>query len=216
MKEVHCILFFKKEDDGLEEYRSNSHKLRELPETVTEERKLEPVVSGQAMAQKKTGLGRVASSIVTESFSSLGNYLLEDWLIPAVKKTIDDLFSNGIHYLLYGKSAEPKSGTLASKISYSGFYQKPYGGQSTMSSSVLDFENIIFSNRGDAEAVLTAMDDIIDRFGVVSVGDLYELSDVQAPSYTVNKYGWLNIRSAEVIRCRDGYMLKLPRPTVLT
>ena len=201
----------------MEEYKSNSHKLRDVPaDSMVEEKKLEPVISGQAVAQKKTGLSKVASSIVSESFTSLGTYLLEDWLIPACKKTIDDLVSNGIHYLLYGKSAEPKSGSLTSKISYSGFYQKSGSSSQTLpSTSVLDYDNIIFSNRGDAEAVLSAMDDIIDSYGVVSVGDLYELSNVAIPSYTVNKYGWMNIRSAEVIRCRDGYMLKMPRATVL-
>lgn len=202
---------------SLEEYKSNSHKSKELSaEPMAEERKLESVVSGQTTTQKKSGLSKYTGSIIQESFSSLGNYLLEDWLIPSFKKTIDDLFSNGIHYLLYGKSAEPKSGTLASKISYSGFYQKSYGSESRDTpSSVLDYDNIIFSNRGDAEAVLSAMDDIIDRYGVASIGDLYELSNVAIPSYTVNKYGWMNIRSAEVIRCRDGYMLKMPRATVL-
>lgn len=200
----------------MEEYRSNSHKLREMPEApMVEERKLESVVSGQTVTQKKSGLSKYAGSIIQESFSSLGEYLLEDWLIPSFKKTIDDLFSNGIHYLLYGRSAEPKSGSLASKISYSGFYQKSYNTDSRSVSPVLDYDNIIFSNRGDAEAVLSAMDDIIDQYGVASVGDLYELSNVSIPSYTVNKYGWMNIRSAEVIRCRDGYMLKMPRATVL-
>lgn len=199
----------------LEEYMSNSHKLREIKsEPVTEERKLESVITGPAVTQKKSGLSKFAGSIVQESFSSLGEYLVEDWLIPAFKKTIDDLFTNGIHFLLYGKAAETRSGTLASKISYSGFYQNSPSRQ-TSTSSVLEYDNIIFSNRGDAEAVLSAMDDAIDSYGVVSVGDLYELSNVPIPSYTVNKYGWLNIRSAEVIRCRDGYMLKLPRATVL-
>lgn len=182
----------------------------------TEEKKIDPVVSGQAMTQKKTGFSKFAGSIVQESFSSLGEYLLEDWLIPAAKKTIDDLFSNGIHYLLYGRSAEPRSGSIASKIAYNGFYSKSYSDSGRVNvSSPVDYDNIVFSNRGDAEAVLTAMDDIIDRYGVVSIGDLYELSDVAAPSYTVNKYGWTNIRSAEVIRCRDGYLLKMPKATEL-
>ena len=202
----------------MEEYRSNSHKLREAPtSSTTEEKKLEPVISGSAVAQKKTGFSKFAGSIVQESFSSLGQYIVEDWLIPAFKKTVYDVFSNGMHYLLYGKSAETKSGSLASKISYSGFYQKSYGESSStpVSNPVFDYDNIIFSNRGDAEAVLSVMDDCIDVYGVVSVGDFYELSNVAIPSYTVNKYGWTNIRSAEVIRCRDGYMIKLPRAMAL-
>lgn len=202
----------------MEEYRSNSHKLRETQDSsVTEEKKLDPVISGQATTQKKTGLSKFAGSIVQESFSSLGAYIVEDWLIPAFKKTVYDVFSNGMHYLLYGKSAESKSGSLASKISYSGFYQKSYNEPNSAmpANSVFDYDNVIFASRGDAEAVREAMDDILDSYGVVSVGDFYELSNVAIPSYTVNKYGWTNIRSAEVVRCRDGYMIKLPRAMVL-
>ena len=30
-------------------------------------------------------------------------------------------------------------------------------------------------------------------------------------SYTDNKYGWTHLRSADVQRVRDGYLLKLPK-----
>ena len=201
----------------MEEYRSNSHKLRDgAVEPVVPERKLDSVVSGQAVVQKKTGFSKIASSIIAEDARNVGAYIVTDVLIPAIKKSLDDIVSNGIHMLLYGRAAESRSGSLASKISYSGFYQKSYNDRERqVDTSAFDYDNIIFSNRGDAEAVLSSLDDIIDSYGVVSVGDLYELSDIAAPSYTVNKYGWTNIRSAEVIRCRDGYMLKMPRATVL-
>lgn len=143
---------------------------------------------------------------------------MTDVLIPAIKKSLDDIVSNGIHMLLYGKAAESRSGVSASRISYNSYWSNSKLSEPLRSNpvgSALDYDNIIFNNRGDAEAVLTAMDDILDQFGVVSVGDLYELSDVTTPSYTVNKYGWYNIRSAEVVRCRDGYMLKLPRAVVI-
>ena len=36
------------------------------------------------------------------------------------------------------------------------------------------------------------------------------MADLTSP-YTSNKYGWTNIRSAEAVRVRDGYILKLPK-----
>ena len=56
------------------------------------------------------------------------------------------------------------------------------------------------------------MDELIDRYEVVSVADLYELVGITG-NYTDNKYGWTNIRNAEVVRVRDGYVLKLPKAT---
>ena len=63
---------------------------------------------------------------------------------------------------------------------------------------------------GEAEEVLSRMDELIDTYGVVSVADLYDLIG-KSCEYTDNKYGWTNIRNAEPIRVYNGYMLKLPK-----
>ena len=76
------------------------------------------------------------------------------------------------------------------------------------------YEDIIFPNRGEAEKVLDKMEELIDYYGLVSVADLYELVGL-AGDYPDNKYGWTSIRSAEVMRVRNGYILKLPKAIVL-
>ena len=58
------------------------------------------------------------------------------------------------------------------------------------------------------------MDELIDQYGVVSVGDLYDLVGVTG-AYTDNNYGWTDLRTASVVRTRDGYMIKLPRALAL-
>jgi hypothetical protein len=54
------------------------------------------------------------------------------------------------------------------------------------------------------------MDDIIERYRMVSVADLFDLVG-ESCSFTDQKYGWTNLRNAEVVRVRDGYMIKLPK-----
>ena len=54
------------------------------------------------------------------------------------------------------------------------------------------------------------MEELISMYGLVSVADLYELVGITG-SYTDNKYGWYDIRSASVVRVRDGYLLKFPK-----
>ena len=54
------------------------------------------------------------------------------------------------------------------------------------------------------------MDELIETYGVASVADLYDLVGLRC-EYTDNKYGWNNLRNAEPIRVRDGYMLKMPK-----
>lgn len=200
----------------MEEFIPNSHKSRDGEVEQIPEKKLGPVISGSVTTQKRSGFGKFAESMIAEDVTNVGSFILTDVLIPAFKKTIVDIVTNGIDMLLYGKTGVSKSSSSLSRITYSGSsyynYAKVTEPQRALSSSsVFDYDNIVFDNRGDAEAVLTAMEDILDQFGVVSVGDLYDLADVPTPNYTVNKYGWANIRSAQVIRVKDGYLLKLPK-----
>ena len=54
------------------------------------------------------------------------------------------------------------------------------------------------------------MDEIIDTYGIVTIADFYDLAGVTG-DYTTNNYGWTNIRNAEVVRVRDGYIIKMPK-----
>lgn len=200
----------------MEEYRSNSNKsLNGELAPKEEDKKVGPVVSGSASAQKKTGLSKFAESMIATSASDLGSWILSDVIIPKIKDTIVSIVTGGINMMFYGKNTSSGSGTTLSKVSYGSFYSARNTEvlRAGTNNPAFDYDNIVFDNRGDAEAVLTAMEEIIDRFGVVSVGDLYDLADVPAPSYTAHKYGWSSMRNAQVLRCRDGYVLKLPRAT---
>ena len=73
------------------------------------------------------------------------------------------------------------------------------------------FDDIVLESRGEAEEVLSRMDELLEMYEIVSVADLYDLVGI-THDYTDNNYGWTNIRTAEVVRVRNGgYMLKLPK-----
>ena len=71
-------------------------------------------------------------------------------------------------------------------------------------------DDVILDNRGEAEEVLSRMDELIDTYGIVSVADFYDLVGITG-KYTDNNYGWTDIHSAKVVSVRDGYLIKLPR-----
>lgn len=194
------------------EYKSNSHKSKE--EAVEQGKKLEKVVTGSVRTKKKSDIRKIADIFISEDISSVKSYILMDVLVPAIKKAIDDIVSDGIHMILYNGDRRNGKRPMASKVSYGQYYDRDRRETRPMatSRSGLDYDEIVFDSRGDAEAVLSAMQDVIDQFGVVSVGDLYDLAEVSTTNYAVNKYGWTDIRSAEPFRLRDGgYILKLPR-----
>jgi len=74
-----------------------------------------------------------------------------------------------------------------------------------------DFDDIILETRGEAEDVLSHMVDLIEDYGVASVGDYYDLLGIES-NFTDNKYGWINVADGYVDRVRDGYCIRLPRP----
>ena len=196
----------------MDNYEPNSHKYKEEKTSHEEKKKVEKVVSGVVKTKKKSEIKKVADIFISEDIQNVKSYILMDVLVPAIKKAVSDIVTNGIDMILYGGK-----GSLSSKVSYRNYYDRkddyrPYNNPLTR--AAYDTEDIILQTRGEAEEVLARMDELISCYGVVSVADLYDLIG-KTCSYTSNKYGWTNIRSAEVIRARDGYVIKMPKASPL-
>jgi len=194
------------------EYKPNSYKSKE--ERIPE-RKVGKVVSGTVKPKKKSNIQKFADIFISEDISNVKSYILLEVLVPAIKKAISDIITNGIDMILYGGTRNKSS---ASKVSYQRYYDRTYEQRRDYSTSSVrngfDYDELIFPTRGDAEAVLDAMNEIISQYGVVSIMDLYDLANVSMDNYAANKYGWTNISGisgCKVIRVRDGYVLNLPR-----
>ena len=76
-----------------------------------------------------------------------------------------------------------------------------------------DYDKITFTSAGDAELVLDAMRDSLDRGYIVSVADLYDLAGISTSNYMVKKHGWDDLSLAKVARTFDGWSIVLPKPT---
>lgn len=193
-----------------EEYKSNSHKSKS--DVRKEDKKIEKVATGKVKTKKKSGANKLSEVFVTEDISSVKDYILYDVLLPAAKKTLSEIVSNGIDMLLYGET-KSKNKSRGSKVSYSKYYddrEDDYRRSSRRRAVGYDYEDVILESRREAEEVLNRMEDLIDSYGVVSVADLYDLVGV-AGKYTDNKYGWTNLRDAGIERTRDGYLIVFPR-----
>lgn len=199
----------------VQDYKSNSHKSKEA--AAKSEKRVEKAIVGTASTRKKSDLRKFTDVFVSEDVENVKSYILLDVIVPAIKKAIVDVVSDGINMLMYGESGSRGSkSTTASTISYQNYYDSRSANSQSYSrpraNTSLDYEDITFENRGDAESVLARMDELIDQYGVVSVGDLYDLAGLSTDNYTINRYGWTNIRNASVVRVRDGYVIKMPKP----
>ena len=193
----------------MEDYKPNSH--RSKKEQNLPEKKIEPVVKGK-VTTKKNNVRKLTNTFVTEDIQNVKSYVLMDVLVPAIKKAISDIVTNGIDMLLYGETGRSRRKTNASVVSYRNYYdsrrEERYSSSRTRTG--YSYDDVVLETRGEAEDVLSRMDELIDTYGVVSVADLYDLVGISC-NYTDNKYGWTNLRNAEPVRVRDGYMLKLPK-----
>ena len=195
------------------EFKSNSHTSKEK-EAQTPEKKVTKVVSGPVKV-KKNELRRFADIFISEDVSNVKNYIFMDVLVPAIKKAVSDIVTNGIDMILYGDNGRSRRNTNSSNVSYRNYYDQRRDDERRYSSTPAarpkyNYNDITIPTRGEAEEVLLRMDELIVTNGIASVADLYDLVGITG-DYTDNKYGWTNIRSAEVIRVRDGYMLRLPK-----
>lgn len=198
------------------EYKGNSHKSKMRESEDVKNKKVEKITNGVVKTKKKSEVSKLTNIFIAEDVTNVKNYIIDEVLLPAAKKAISDIVTNGIDMLLYGETRS-RNKDKSGRISYSKYYDDRDRGysssrdrRSSRRGSGYDYDDIILETRGEAEDVLDRMDDLIATYDIVSVADLYDLVGIQG-RYTDNKYGWTNLRTAEVQRVRDGYLLRLPK-----
>lgn len=193
---------------------------RETPAKI--EKKVEKVVTNVAIKRKK-GLGsKFKEALLGDDARSVKDYIIYDVLVPSFKNLINEAIGGGIETLLFGsrKGSRTTRHGGQSYVNYGSYSSPRVVGQnsrrelSRTSRSRHDFDEIVLVTRGEAEEVLSTLVELVDEFGAATVGDLYDLVDIER-THVDEKYGWTDLRSSSVSRVRDGYLLNLPRAILL-
>lgn len=211
----------------MDNYPSNSHKqkLEEPKPKKAEAKKVEKVISGEAVRRKKPLSKRFTETFVQGEAKGVGSYILFDVLVPAAKDTIADAFSQGIERMLFGEARStsrrghrPTGGGYTSYNRYSSkappWQREDRPSMSRRGRATHDFDEIILATRVEAEEVIDRLFDLVSKYDTATVNDLYDLVGITG-NYTDDKWGWVDIRGAGVTRVRNGYLLDLPRPEPL-
>jgi hypothetical protein len=217
----------------VDEFPPNSHAAKQnlsSPEVpAADSKKLQKVVTGEVIRQKKSFGKRAMESFVNGDSRSVVSYILWDVLIPAAKDTIADAASQGVERLLFGEalSSSRRTGFRPNNnnyTNYSRFSQSQRRGNyrpeetrppmTVKARRTHDFDEIILSTRPEAEHVIERLYETITKYQEATVADLYELLGLSC-DYTDNKWGWYDLRNAGVIRVPRGYKLALPKPEPL-
>ncbi len=191
----------------------NSHSGRAEKKQPSDEKRAEKVVHGKVKT-KKNEMRKLTDIFISEDVANVKNYILLDVLVPSIKKAIYDIVVNSLDMSLFGGRGNGGRRSTADKVSYRDYGsasrrdERTYGGSRTTSG--YSYDDIVLETRGEAEAVLSRMDEIMEEYEIVRVADLYDLVGVTG-EHTDNKYGWTNIRNAKIERVRDGYKIVMPR-----
>lgn len=215
------------------EFPSNAHSGREdkvEPRGPSEEKKVGRVAQGEVVRRKKPLGKKLKELFIGGDSRSVGTYIFMDVLIPAAKDMISDAGSQFIDRMMFpdqrprpGHRGRPTSG-YTNYRQYSGSSSRPPWGRdrnedprrevSRRGRATHDFDEILLESRGEAEAVIDALFEIVSKYDQVTVADLYDCVGITG-NYTDQKWGWTDIRGSTVARVKGGYLLDLPRPEPL-
>lgn len=219
------LIFFKnnRKELSMEEFKPNSHLSKrgaiseKKEESKEPEKRFEKVVKGNVTTKKKSGFRKFLDHFVSEDAQNAKNYVWYELLIPAAKKTLSEMVAGTVDILLYGETGHSRKRSSRSTISYRDYYddrrddRRPhYRDRDERPRRGYEFDDVMFDNRGEAEEVLTLMEEAINRYDIVTVADLYDIVGIPS-KYTDNKYGWTNLSNATIGRDGDQYYIKFPK-----
>ena len=199
----------------------NSFKYREAKAREAQIPEAKKIVTGNTATKKQSSGKKLKNEFFKVDIHDIVDYLIFDIGIPSAKKMIYEFFTTGLGMSL--GIDERRRNSNGSRVSYTRFYDerdrrdgRPYqysdrGGRK----DVYDYDDITFDSKGDAIDVLNELISEINEYGCTSVGRFYTMAGQPTMSTDFN-YGWTTLRSADVVRNRDGsYSIDLPRVVAL-
>jgi hypothetical protein len=207
---------------------NNSHKARsETPKATPGPERVEPtkVVTGVVVEHKQPWYKRMARSMVADDATSVGDYILVDVLVPAIKNLIFDIITGGASRTLYGsargirRESSIRGGGPVSSIRsrYERLSEEPRTRSLTQEQRARhEFRLIELDDREEAVTVLESMLDYADRYSVVTVADFYTFCGVSG-SHADRGWGWTPaaLASADIRQYRRGWIIDLPEAVAL-
>lgn len=185
--------------------------------------KVEKVVSGVAVQRKKPLSRRIAENLGGSDARSVGHYVLFEVIFPQLKDLIFDVGSSALQRALFGESGGKSYSTgrrTAGYTPYSSMASATPKQQSVVRQQTIpsdEFGEIVVETRGEAQAVMDKMNNLIERFGMASVSDLKAAVGLTG-KFTDEQFGWQAMGGTDIRRvggAQPGFVLIFPMPEQL-
>lgn len=190
--------------------------------------KVTQTVSGGVILRKDSEPKNPVRRFFVEDGKTVLAHIFDNVIIPKIKQLISESFKTGVDDFLYGKNNASRFTNNSGVVSYgsiynrSGYVSVPTSSYATQANpmmpqkqtSLFRVNDYLYAERGKAEAALTELQDILNRYGSVSVADYYETIDVTSENRDPmnQKWGWYSLDEACVIDAENGmYAIRFPK-----
>lgn len=138
---------------------------------------------------------------------------IDQVLIPKFMDLISD-FLVDIVQRFFGKGSAPKRSD-GRRSGYGDYYGRERS--TSVSDRKVDgpfnYEEVLCDTKKEAEDILDEAQEILDRYDVISINDLYKAAKLELGPYTYGDYGWDSLRDVKLRPTFDGqYIIRMPRP----
>lgn len=184
-----------------------------------EEKRIDPVVTGNVEVNEKSSVW----SDVADIFGGLW----KDILRPSLKKTVVEFISTGAERAIYRDEDDDyyDRSYYRGRRDYNSISRRSsssYRGSSNRNSrtagkprSRYDVDEVIFDNYADAEAVLDVLNEQLDRYDQVSIGEYYSACNLSPVSTDFNR-GWYDLRDVDIVKAGRGqWTIEFPKAVPL-
>ena len=198
----------------MEDFKGNP----DTPEKFNSKPSIGKPVTTNVVVKKESEAKRLGKKFFSEDANTVGSHVVESVVIPSLQKLLSDAVKGAIDWLIYGSKGSKNSSGVGT-ISYGSYYNRSgyinptpiYTNPMLNNKPTLYAVNdIIIADRGEAEEVLLRMKESINSYGMVSVGDFYDLVGQRA-NFTDQKWGWFDLRTADIIRVDGGFCIRFPK-----
>jgi len=203
------------------EFPSNSARRSQTSAPPPKEKSIKRVTTVEATRRKKPLGTQFREVFIAGNSKTTAQYVFFNVLIPAAKDALADAGSQAVERLIYGEATGPRRRGAPYQnlghVNYQGASRpRPQSPQiSDRARSAHDFGEIVIPSRADAEEVLDSMFEVLSRYDLVSVADLYDLVGMKS-THADQKWGWDDLKGASIRRVRHGgFLLDLPKPVYL-
>lgn len=181
-------------------------------------------VLGGATQVARPATKRFFDFLFAESPRDLAKKIGREVVVPRLKASFEEAAGSFLSGMLWGGGNRPNPNIVQGTVFKGGAVN--YSGISTQNAMLLarqatvqttssgNYQDLVVPSVQLAESYLAQLYELLNQYRVVTVADLYEMAAI-SPAISDGSFGWTSLDSARIRPVGNGYVLELPRPTLI-